>query len=201
LYDDLLARAHVKERHPEHLQQNVSGRVSMEHLHDQIVHQMHLGNNGNVNFWCGFCNRHIEQSPNTRNAMEQRFKHIGDHFDRYQCIDEWTCVVENKKKRFITKADDKVRLHQRKATTEADEVCDMSESDIADLLTELPEFDVKAFASPSTGHDPGMPAVAVGAYTASHTRRRVEEEEMVGDADADAEGVSDDEMHDVGHFV
>ncbi|KAK5174468.1 uncharacterized protein LTR77_001548 [Saxophila tyrrhenica] len=58
----------------------------------------HLGQHAHYRFWCGFCQRLVNQtelSPEhggrrASNAWEQRFNHIGDHYDKHDAnIDNW----------------------------------------------------------------------------------------------------------------
>lgn len=72
------------------------------------ANRYHLGPEGHVNFWCGFCKKLIPQPPDAPNASENRFKHIGDHFDHDKfVIDDWVCIEENKAKRYITQEEKK----------------------------------------------------------------------------------------------
>ncbi|KAF7191163.1 Transcriptional regulator CRZ1, partial [Pseudocercospora fuligena] len=65
-------------RGPEH---HISNRADLERICDES----HLGPEGRVHFWCGFCKRLIVQPEYTPNAWENRFKHIADHFE----VDKW----------------------------------------------------------------------------------------------------------------
>lgn len=79
-----------------------------QHEIEQECDKYHLGREGHVHFWCGFCKKLIAQPEYTTNAWENRFKHIGDHFDHDQFnIDDWVCVEENKAKKLITPQDEK----------------------------------------------------------------------------------------------
>lgn len=64
---------------------------------------MHLGREGHHHFWCGFCNKLIEQAEGIQpGAWDVRFKHIGDHFDKDNLnIDDWVDIEKNKKKKLI----------------------------------------------------------------------------------------------------
>lgn len=64
---------------------------------------MHLGREGHHHFWCGFCNKLIQQSEGIQpGAWDVRFKHIGDHFDKdNMSIDDWVDIEKNRKKRLI----------------------------------------------------------------------------------------------------
>ncbi|KXT07414.1 hypothetical protein AC578_418 [Pseudocercospora eumusae] len=76
--------------------------MSNQHDIEQECDRFHLGREGHVHFWCGFCKTLIAQPEYTTNAWEKRFKHIGDHFDHDKCnIDDWVCVRENKAKKLI----------------------------------------------------------------------------------------------------
>ncbi|KAF7190009.1 Transcriptional regulator CRZ1 [Pseudocercospora fuligena] len=83
-------------------------KMSNEHEIEQECDKYHLGREGHVHFWCGFCKILITQPEYTTNAWENRFKHIGDHFDHDKWnIDDWVCVEENKAKKLITPQDEK----------------------------------------------------------------------------------------------
>ena len=120
---------------------------------------MHLGREGHHHFWCGFCNKLIEQAEGIQpGAWDVRFKHIGDHFDKHNMnIDDWIDIEKNKKKKLIDHDD------QNKKTGPK-----MRVDDDSDL-----------------GED-GIPPV-FGAQV-GRARKMVNEE-------ADADGVSDDEMY------
>lgn len=63
---------------------------------------MHLDRYGWENFWCGFCNRIIDQPERCLDTWRERRKHIRDHFDKDNMhIDDWVDIVENRRKCFI----------------------------------------------------------------------------------------------------
>lgn len=66
-------------------------------------HDMHLGREGHHHFWCGFCNKLIEQEEGFQpGAWDVRFKHIGDHFDKEGLnIDDWIDIEQNRRKKLI----------------------------------------------------------------------------------------------------
>lgn len=73
-------------------------------LHATTMESSHLGREGHLHFWCGFCNDlvdHLENVPSQGN-QDPRFQHIGDHFDKdKKYIDDWVDIEENKPKRFL----------------------------------------------------------------------------------------------------
>lgn len=85
----------------------------VDHLEDrhgfeQLVHwdaidKAHLGLEGHHQFWCGFCNTLIPQLGNVHHAnWDNRFQHIGDHFDKGKLtIDDWVDIEQNRKKRLL----------------------------------------------------------------------------------------------------
>jgi hypothetical protein len=75
----------------------------------RMVEEGKLGEDGKGQFWCGFCCGVVVQEEESedgdgdgKGAWQARLKHVGDHFDREGLsIDEWVCVVENRKKKYI----------------------------------------------------------------------------------------------------
>jgi hypothetical protein len=61
--------------------------------------ERHIGRNGQGRFWCGFCKDVIKLSRRGIEAWDERFQHIGEHFnrDQYQ-IKDWLCLESNKPK-------------------------------------------------------------------------------------------------------
>ncbi|KAF2238003.1 hypothetical protein EV356DRAFT_529498 [Viridothelium virens] len=59
----------------------------------------HIGRNGQGRFWCGFCRDVIKLDHRGREAWDERFKHIGDHFNKENAnIQDWLCLETNKLK-------------------------------------------------------------------------------------------------------
>jgi hypothetical protein len=64
--------------------------------------ELHLGKEGHYHFWCGFCQKLIDQPLDSElyygaeqgtNAWELRSKHIGDHYDKKNAkIDDWVHI-------------------------------------------------------------------------------------------------------------
>lgn len=83
--------------------------------------EMHLGREGHHHFWCGFCDRLIEQAGGIQpGAWDVRFKHIGDHFDKDNFnIDDWVDIEKNKKKRLIEN-EEKLKYANSKAKIDDD---------------------------------------------------------------------------------
>ena len=138
---------------------------------------MHISRDAHDHFWCGFCNKLISNPDDIQTAAyERRFSHIGDHFDKdNDHIDNWIDIEENRPKREL-KRDKEVKVQLR------------MENDDSDL------------------GDDGIPPLATTASVAHHPRSRHNAAVIAGradwhtsmkrrmsEADADAEGVSDDE--------
>ncbi|EME88081.1 uncharacterized protein MYCFIDRAFT_209696 [Pseudocercospora fijiensis CIRAD86] len=142
-------------------------QMTTAHEIEQECENFHLAREGHVHFWCGFCKTLIAQPEDTMNAWENRFKHIGDHFDHEKRdIDDWVCVEENKAKKLITPQDEKES--RRKAKTgyrndvgDEDELEEWSpDMGNGDSITAIGSFgDLKSFSSRSMmniteQHDP-----------------------------------------------
>lgn len=186
-YSKSVFQTHLKRKHADLLrQQRLTGGPPASIVQQSIEREadhMHLGREGNIRFWCGFCNQLISQDEGTHNAWELRFNHIGDHFDKDQKhIDSWICIEENKQKCSITK-DERRKAKQRSRMGRLDEDSDLGESGIVEPLPFGSGIAAPgAFAPPS--HVPAM--LARRSMNTSNKRQRIEE-------DADADGVSDDE--------
>ncbi|KAF2773316.1 hypothetical protein EJ03DRAFT_323815 [Teratosphaeria nubilosa] len=111
---------HFKEAHPLLVRQL---QASSTELGDIILREaasgMHLGREANFRFWCGFCEKLIPQE--SRNAPGDRFKHLGDHFDKGDDIQDWVCIQFNKKQQFITKEDKEEARRREKLAVLAEE--------------------------------------------------------------------------------
>ncbi|KAK5127094.1 hypothetical protein LTR85_008454 [Meristemomyces frigidus] len=187
LYHKSIFHAHFRRKHADLLKQQMpvsgpSASIEEQQL-EQKANSVHLGREGNIRFWCGFCNELVPQREGTHNAWEQRFNHIGDHFDKdHLHIDSWICIEENKQKGLISK-DERKKAKQRSRMGRPDEDSDLGESGIVEPSPFGPGYTAPgAFAPP--GHGPDMSAQG-GMYT-SNKRRRIED-------DMDADGVSDDD--------
>lgn len=87
--------------------QHLEGSKHAIKLESGLLETMHIGRNGHVNFWCGFCNKLISTKEDLQ-AYETRLKHIGDHYDKHDCnIGDWVCIEENRPRRSIVKGDKK----------------------------------------------------------------------------------------------
>ena len=61
--------------------------------------ERHIGRNGQGRFWCGFCKNVLKLDQRGIEAWDERFKHIGDHFNKENCdIKDWVCLESNKPK-------------------------------------------------------------------------------------------------------
>lgn len=74
------------------------------HVHDQLtrlVKEYRLGNEGNDQYWCGFCAHSIVvESKDALDAWTARLDHIGRHFDTDgKHIRDWICVKHHKPKK------------------------------------------------------------------------------------------------------
>jgi hypothetical protein len=189
-------RSHLTRKHTQTLQNELGLPIDFgkEQVPAEFTRKMHLGCEGHEHFWCGFCGELIAQILGTHNAWEQRFKHIGDHFDAGWHIDKWVCVEANKQKQYITR-EDKKEARRRLRTGVLDDDSDLGDSGIVDPpLPSVPRFTGPVlFPFPvGVGHGPVMPPPGGVAYTLSNKRRRIEDPHD-DDGDDDADGVSDDE--------
>jgi len=196
-------RTHLTRKHTTLLQQEMvlQRGVQFQQLVRHKVTEMHLGQEGHYHFWCGFCNQLIAQKEGTHNAWKERFKHIGDHYDKNDAnIDKWICIEANKRKGSITKADRKKAKQRLRVGGLEEEDSDLGDSGIAgiggpspSLFNSAPGFTAppRAF-SPPTGHGPGM-AMQGAAQDTSNKRRCIEFA-----VDVDADNVSDDGWQNAG---
>ena len=144
-----------KPRLQKHLR--VDHALSTDEANEERCDSMRLGRDGHHRFWCGFCERAIEQQRENQGAWDVRFKHIGDHFDKDDChIDNWLCLDENKKKGLITPEDRKNAKRRMRMPVLMDD--DESELDDFDPLEGQTVPDTRktapVYAQPS--HDTGM---------------------------------------------
>lgn len=66
---------------------------------EQECRERHIGRNGQGRFWCGFCKNILKLDQRGIEAWDERFKHIGDHFNKENCdIKDWLCLESNKLK-------------------------------------------------------------------------------------------------------
>ncbi|KAI9694344.1 MAG: hypothetical protein M1820_008992 [Bogoriella megaspora] len=71
----------------------------------------HIGRNGQGRFWCGFCNDVIKLEQRGIDAWDERFKHIGDHFNKEERnIGDWICLETNKPKGVQSKEVDRAHF-------------------------------------------------------------------------------------------
>jgi hypothetical protein len=94
--------SHEEQHFAKHLESEHDIKGKSEESNNQC-RNMHLGREGHHRFWCGFCDRLIEQGGGIQaGAWNVRFKHIGDHFDKDNFkIDDWIDIEKNKKKKLL----------------------------------------------------------------------------------------------------
>lgn len=113
-------------------------------LHLDAIQHSHLGHEGHIHFWCGFCNDLIrQQKPAHQGTSDPRFQHIGDHFDKNKLtIDDWVDIEENKKKKFIPPP---------KSTKHTSRDSSADESDLGDDGIPDPAAFVPGYTAPVSG--------------------------------------------------
>ena len=183
-YSECLMKSHLEHEHIAVLRVQASKEGNpLARLLVIKTEQMHLGREGHHSFWCGFCNRLVAQDKSTHPAWEERFKHIGDHYDREnRHIDDWICVQENRRRGTID------RTNRKKAK-------DRKDSRSVGLHTGLGESgSEEAFPFQLAGVTEPLEPLKLsrqetdlaGPSHMSHKRQRIDE------ADRDAEHESDD---------
>lgn len=117
------------------------------------------------------------------NAWDARFQHIGDHFDKEgKDSRDWVCIEQNKPKRYILQGDGgegKRKGSSRMGEPREEEDCDLSQFNFDGV-------GMNGFGGVSGymgGYGNGYYMSADGGLKRKHSN-----------ADADAEGVSDDEI-------
>ncbi|SMR42681.1 unnamed protein product [Zymoseptoria tritici ST99CH_3D1] len=105
---------------------------------ERAVEEGKLGEEGKGQFWCGFCCAVVMQREGEESAWAARLRHVGDHFDKERLsIDEWVCVVENRKKKYIVEAEERREVAMgRKKGGEVVE----AESELEEWSPDLSEF-------------------------------------------------------------
>lgn len=161
--------AHNENHFAQHLFQDHDVKPNTEEC-KKTCRNMHLGREGHHHFWCGFCNKLIEQDEGIQpGAWDVRFKHIGDHFDKEnKNIDEWVDIEKNKKKKFIDSEETSKKVN---TTSRHDDDSDLGEDGIPDIRG---------------GYSNGM---------VSHNWQKMVRRKVMTNDEADADGVSDDEMN------
>lgn len=155
----------------EHTRSTHSGQYSPGQFED-VVSSMHIASNAHKNFWCGFCRKLVANFVTIHTALEGRYKHIGDHFDKDEMhIKDWICVEANKPKEFIDE-DDRERSRSHACYDRNDEDSDLGDSGI-------PTTEPVSRDTSSNYHT-----------TRNNKRQRVE----YSDTEADADAVSDYEI-------
>ena len=154
--------SHDQQQFAQHLANKHGLKIGTDEMKKQC-RDMHLGREGHHHYWCGFCNKLIEQEEGIQpGAWDVRFKHIGDHFDKHNLnIDDWVDIEKNKKKKFINHEEQNKKPGSK---LRVDDDSDLGEDGIE------------------------MPVPVVYAAQTGRAKRVVNEE-------ADADGVSDDEMY------
>ena len=136
----------------------------------------HLQANAHSCYWCGFCND-LQRQDGTeiQNAMEARYKHIGDHYDKGDfSVEDWVCVETNRAKRCSSR---KGRAKRQTRMSRLDDESDLGDDGIP--ASQVPQENTVMPAWSSPGHPR-----AQGSY-------RNKKRKMSVDLDEDAENVSD----------
>ncbi|GAB1741383.1 hypothetical protein NU219Hw_g6618t1 [Hortaea werneckii] len=100
-------RKHLLAHHTTALQLEASRKGNpLQRLVTLKAEHMHIGREAHHYYWCGFCDRLIAPVKDASNAWEDRFRHVGDHYDKEnKHVDDWICVQANRRKGDISKPD------------------------------------------------------------------------------------------------
>ncbi|KAI7392040.1 hypothetical protein KC328_g7227 [Hortaea werneckii] len=176
--DDAM-RKHLLAQHTTALQLEASRKGNpLQRLVNLKTEHMHIGREAHHYYWCGFCDRLVAPVKDASNAWEDRFRHVGDHYDKEnKHVDDWICVQANRRKGDICKPD-------RRKGKGSSNVKDDLDSDVDLGVAGIPN------ASPfsTDGSIVGFTPPSIAQARKPNKRQRIDE-----DADIDAEHVSDHE--------
>jgi len=63
-----------------------------EGYHEKELNACHLGTNGSLRFWCGFCQATMSLFKKGLEAWDERFDHIESHYRSGQNVKDWIPV-------------------------------------------------------------------------------------------------------------
>ena len=81
--------AHLREAHGVKLTTTPSSSAVLENMDPDISREAHVGRNGQIAFWCGFCIKVVALKQTGLDAIDERFDHIAFHFHEGESITSW----------------------------------------------------------------------------------------------------------------
>ncbi|KAI7196774.1 hypothetical protein KC363_g627 [Hortaea werneckii] len=176
--DDAM-RKHLLAQHKKALQLEASRKGNpLQRLVTLKTEHMHIGREAHHYYWCGFCDQLIAPVKEAPNAWEDRFRHVGDHYDKEnKHVDDWICVQANRRKGDISRPD------RRKGR---------SSSELKDDLDSDVDLDDAGNLGASPVSTDGIRVGSTPPYKVQ-AQRPSKRQRMDEDADIDAEHVSDHE--------
>ncbi|KAI7653183.1 hypothetical protein KC319_g10558 [Hortaea werneckii] len=177
--DDAM-RKHLIAQHTRALQSEASRKGNpLQRLVTLKTEHMHIGREAHHYYWCGFCDRLIAPVKEAPNAWEDRFRHVGDHYDKEnKHVDDWICVQANRRKGDISKPDRRKGNGSNEVKDDLDSDFDLEDAGIPNASPVSTDGSVVGFTPPSSRSQVRKP----------NKRQRIDE-----GADVDAEHVSDHE--------
>ncbi|RMX77456.1 hypothetical protein D0869_09876 [Hortaea werneckii] len=172
-------RKHLLAQHTRALQQEASRKGNpLQRLVTLKAEHMHIGREAHHYYWCGFCDRLVAPVKDASNAWEDRFRHVGDHYDKEnKHVDDWICVQANRRKGDISKPDRRKGKGSSVVKDDLDSDVDLGDAGIPDASPVSTDGSRVGFTPPSRMQ-----------VRKPNKRQRIDE-----DADIDAEHVSDHE--------
>ncbi|KAI7281515.1 hypothetical protein KC345_g4062 [Hortaea werneckii] len=176
---DEAMRKHLLAQHTRDLQLEASRKGNpLQRLVTLKAEHMHIGREAHHYYWCGFCDRLIAPVKEAPNAWEDRFRHVGDHYDKEnKHVDDWICVQANRRKGDISKPDRRKGKGSNEVKDDLDSDVDLEDAGIPNASPISTDGSTVGFISPSRTQ-----------VRKPNKRQRVDE-----DTDIDAEHVSDHE--------
>ncbi|KAI7337345.1 hypothetical protein KC315_g2364 [Hortaea werneckii] len=176
--DDAM-RKHLLAQHTAALQLEASRKGNpLQRLVNLKTEHMHIGREAHHYYWCGFCDRLVAPIKDASNAWEDRFRHVGDHYDKEnKHVDDWICVQANRRKGDISKPDRRKGKGSSVAKDDLDSDVDLGDAGIPNASPFSTDGSIVGFTPPSRSQ-----------VRKPNKRQRIDE-----DADIDAEHVSDHE--------
>ncbi|KAI6826362.1 hypothetical protein KC332_g8743 [Hortaea werneckii] len=177
--DDAM-RKHLIAQHTRALQLEASRKGNpLQRLVTLKAEHMHIGREAHHFYWCGFCDRLIAPVKEAPNAWEDRFRHVGDHYDKEnKHVDDWICVQANRRKGDISKPDRRKGKGSSEVKNDLDSDVDLEDAGIPNASPVSTDGSVVGFTPPSSRSQVRKP----------NKRQRIDE-----GVDVDAEHVSDHE--------
>ncbi|KAI7172348.1 hypothetical protein D0864_07176 [Hortaea werneckii] len=177
--DDAM-RKHLIAQHTRALQLEASRKGNpLQRLVTLKTEHMHIGREAHHYYWCGFCDRLIAPVKEAPNAWEDRFRHVGDHYDKEnRHVDDWICVQANRRKGDISKPDRRKGKGSSEVNDDLDSDVDLEDAGIPHAQPVSTDGSVVGYNPPSSRSQVRKP----------NKRQRIDE-----GADVDAEHVSDHE--------